>query len=109
MLMLFPLLPCASAIILMVYWLVVAAYIASAGTNSVSGAIDELGAVADDTLLDSAADGISSGVNGTNVFSHNQNMEAMLLFHFFGLLWSQVCAHLRPLALARTLARCLCC
>jgi solute carrier family 44 (choline transporter-like protein), member 2/4/5 len=88
-LLLFPLLPCATAILLMVYWLVVAAYIASAGSLSVGSALGVDGLLATTATADGAGGGGSSLNNTTTVFEYNASMEQMLAFHFFGLLWSQ--------------------
>ena len=89
-LLLFPLLPCAVAILLMVYWLVVAAYIASAGSlSSVGGALGEAAAASGVGGLLAGGGGGGSSLNATTVFEYNASMEQMLAFHFFGLLWSQ--------------------
>lgn len=70
----FPLIPTASVLLLVIYWVITAAFIASSGK------------ITTETFTDKYASG--NETYGLNEYSDNNLMNYMLFYHLFGLLWT---------------------
>ena len=70
----FPLIPTACVIVLVIYWVITAAYIASSGK------------ITTETITDAYGQG--NETYGLNEYSDNNLMNYMLFYHLFGFLWT---------------------
>jgi choline transporter-like protein 2/4/5 len=87
-LLLFPMIPCMLAVIMTLYWVVVAGYIASAGTINTGGALDAAAGGVSSLTDGELALEPSAVINQTATWEQNSAMEYMLVYHLFGLLWT---------------------
>jgi solute carrier family 44 (choline transporter-like protein), member 2/4/5 len=90
LIVLFPFTTVALVVVLCLYWIIIAAYIASAGEESSSKLAADL-----DCDADASAGSNTSCPVDLTAFSSSTTMRYMLAYHFFGLLWTnqfiQVC------------------
>jgi choline transporter-like protein 2/4/5 len=83
LIVLFPFTTVALVVVLCLYWIIIAAYIASAGEESSSKLAADL-----DCDADASAGSNTSCPVDLTAFSSSTTMRYMLAYHFFGLLWT---------------------